>query len=320
MNLVTPRGDSSQQKPTERQWKRLAGDTLERAAKIRPLRNAVRKLASKGFVPQPVWWWMRFDGPFVMAADGGAQFTYVANKDDRIGHLFFWAGVYAYEPETLRVFVKLARTARGFLDIGAASGAFTLVASSVNESIVTYAFEPLDDSYARLAEHIRINGLSGRCFPIKKALSDQVGTAEFFIPDPSVLSRDCSFLIDVREEPEWPGQRITVETTTAASIVPPDQPIDLVKIDAEGAEAVILRGMHPLLVAHRPTLIIEFFWNGSYREACAILDQLGYRYYHLTPNGPIPIPAVNPAPDAEYMNYLCVPESRDLPSDLGPSN
>jgi FkbM family methyltransferase len=316
MNLVTPRGESSQEEPTKPRWKQLAGDTLERAARVRPVRNLVRRLADKGLVPQPIWWWMRFDGPFTMSADGGKQFTYVASKDDRIGHLFFWAGVYAYEPETLRVFVKLARTARGFLDIGAASGAFTLVASSVNESIVTYAFEPLDDSYARLAEHIRINALSGRCFPIKKALSDQVGTAEFFVPDPSVLSRDCSFLVDVREEPEWPGRRLSVETTTAATVVPADEPIDLVKIDAEGAEAVILKGMHPLLVAQRPVLIIEFFWNGSYREACATLDSLGYRYYHLTPDGPIPVPAVNPSPGDLYMNYLCVPESRELSPDV----
>lgn len=251
-----------------------------------------------------------------MSADGGTQFTYVANKDDRIGHLFYWAGVYGYEPETLRVFVKLARTARGFLDVGAASGAFTLVASSVNESMVAYAFEPLDDSYARLAEHIRINGLSERCFPIQKALSDHVGTAEFFVPDPSVLSRDCSFLVDVREEPEWPGRRISVETTTAATIVPADVPIDLVKIDAEGAEAVILQGMEPLLVAHQPVLIIEFFWNGSYREACATLDRLGYSYYHLTPEGPIPVAAVNPSPGDLYMNYLCVPKSKALPPDV----
>lgn len=316
MNLVTPRGDSSQQTPAGPRWKRVAGETLERAAQVRPLRDFVRRFAEKGLVPQPVWWWMRFEGPFPMSADGGTQFTYVANKDDRIGHLFYWAGVYGYEPETLRVFVKLARTARGFLDVGAASGAFTLVASSVNDSLVAYAFEPLDDSYARLAEHIRVNGLSERCFPIQKALSDHVGTAEFFVPDPSVLSRDCSFLVDVREEPEWPGRRISVETTTAATIVPADVPIDLVKIDAEGAEAVILQGMEPLLVAHQPVLIIEFFWNGSYREACATLDRLGYSYYHLTPEGPIPVAAVNPSPGDLYMNYLCVPKSKALPPDV----
>ncbi len=310
-SLDVDRGQSGEHK-----LKSLTRKALENAAKVPPLRQGLRRLAHRGILPQRMWWWMRFDGPFAMAVEGGSTFTYVSSEDDRIGHAFYWAGVHGYEPETLRVFVPLARRACGFLDVGAAAGAFTLVASSVNDSLVTYAFEPLEESFARLTEHLRINGLAKRCVAANTALGDRVGQAKFFVPDPSVLSRDCSFLVDVRETPQWLGKQITVEMTTVAMSVPSDQPIDLVKIDAEGAEAIILEGMLPLLRAYHPTLIVEFFWNGSFREACALLDQLGYRYFHLTPAGPIRIDSVQPSPEDVYLNYLCVHESQSLPAEV----
>lgn len=62
----------------------------------------------------------------------------------------------------------------------------------------------------------------------------------------------------------------------------PDRKIDLVKIDVEGAEARVLKGMSKRLVSDRPTLLIEmhdmYFGEQIRIDTLAILQALGYRW------------------------------------------
>ncbi len=53
--------------------------------------------------------------------------------------------------------------------------------------------------------------------------------------------------------------------------------ITLIKIDAEGHEAGVLRGMHRILLRDKPTLIVE---TGS-REIEDSLERIGYTHERL---------------------------------------
>jgi hypothetical protein len=77
-----------------------------------------------------------------------------------------------------------------------------------------------------------------------------------------------------------------------------DAPLDFVKLDVEGAEAVVLRGMRRLLRESKPTLAVEFHTPEGWAGRSELLEA-GYRLE--TPAGE-PIDAGPDAPRA----YHCV--------------
>jgi hypothetical protein len=79
--------------------------------------------------------------------------------------------------------------------------------------------------------------------------------------------------------------------------------VDLVKLDIEGTEAQALRGMAVTLRRDRPSIVCEVL-PGDQRgeELEALLRPLGYRFYHLTPEGPLPAQDIEGHP--KWLNYL----------------
>jgi Methyltransferase FkbM domain len=59
-----------------------------------------------------------------------------------------------------------------------------------------------------------------------------------------------------------------------------DQPLDFVKLDVEGAEAVVLRGMRQLLHDRKPTMAIEFHTEAGWAGRSELIDA-GYRLESL---------------------------------------
>ncbi|HOW65576.1 MAG TPA: FkbM family methyltransferase [Candidatus Paceibacterota bacterium] len=73
--------------------------------------------------------------------------------------------------------------------------------------------------------------------------------------------------------------RIPATSLDAALLAQP-RPVQLVKIDVEGAEDQVFAGMLELARKHRPTLLIEFH-NDQTWEKRRHLMSLGYRFYRL---------------------------------------
>lgn len=268
-------------------------------------RKLLRRASLRGLIPLRLWWWMPVDGPFRVEVGRGATFLYRGRPGDRLGQSLHWTGLSYYEPETFHVFIELARTARVFLDIGASVGLYSLVASAVNPRLRSYAFEPLPNSYQRLVDHIELNKLQERCTAINVAVSDREGRAEFFVADAPYT--DCSSLAYLQSPGGRPGSTVEVRCATATDAVPSDQLIDLVKIDVEGAEALVLAGLLPILLRSRPALIVEF-WPNSCQAGTELLRRLGYTFFHLTDQGPIRVDVVAPSTVRNvYLNYLCLP-------------
>lgn len=256
-------------------------------------------------MPKRLWRAMPVECVFSVRVGGGASFVYESTKQDHIGTSLYWGGISAYESETFPSFIDLARNARGFLDIGACTGLYTLVASAVNPNLTTYAFEPVPQFYERLRRHIALNGLESRCRTVGKAVSDREGWAILFVPEN--VYPDTSHLANVGPPDSRAGRRVNVEVTTVPGSLPAEQAVDLIKIDVEGAEGPVIAGMRELLAREQPTLIVEFLPWGSGDTAQAVLDELGYRYFHLTDQGPIEVESATPHTLSAHRNYLCAP-------------
>ena len=63
--------------------------------------------------------------------------------------------------------------------------------------------------------------------------------------------------------------------------------ISLVKIDVEGHENAVIRGMRRLLQAKRARLVMfEYLQRTNLSEALAAFEAAGYKTFELTPDGP----------------------------------
>jgi FkbM family methyltransferase len=87
------------------------------------------------------------------------------------------------------------------------------------------------------------------------------------------------------------GRSEQVQLVRLDSSVQPSDRVDLVKIDVEGAEMLVLRGMTRLLEAQRPSIILELTdaflreLGSSAAEAILFLKEHGYELYRIDWDG-----------------------------------
>jgi len=165
-----------------------------------------------------------------------------------IGH---WTGTYDTEGD-VAAFLALLKDGMTVVDVGANIGIYALHAGlAVGPVGRVHAFEPVPDNYKRLLEHIALNEASNvLAFPV--ALADRNEQRRFHLGKTS----DVGSLFRGNT-----NQTMTVPTQTLDSFIAEQgiDHVDAVKVDVEGAEIHVLRGMHGLLSRpDKPTLMFEF--------------------------------------------------------------
>jgi FkbM family methyltransferase len=136
----------------------------------------------------------------------------------------------------------LPRDGDTVFDIGAYVGIYTLRnAKRVRDNGLVYAFEPNPSAFARLANNVKINGLTNvQCIPL--ALGDRAGdqslyTSTEFEPSSTLFAPHLKNWADSIAE-------ISVQMDTLDHFIAQHgiRRIDVAKIDVEGAEVTVLRG------------------------------------------------------------------------------
>jgi FkbM family methyltransferase len=231
-----------------------------------------------------------------------------SQADDWVSNQVFWRGWTGYEPETSPLFFRLASRARVTLDIGAYVGFFALLAAHANPAGRVYAFEPLPDVLARLQRNVKRNHLENvRC--IQSAVADRAGSAEFFTTEAALPTSSSLSFEFMRGAPGLRAVQVPVVAIDQVLGEYGEEEIDLVKIDTETTEPDVLRGMSATLRRSQPFIVCEVL-HGRARleELDSIVKPFGYRYYLLTPAGPVHQEHLQPHP--EWLNFLFVPASR----------
>lgn len=159
-----------------------------------------------------------------------------------------WENCGRLEPGMLNVLTALLSDSDHVIDIGANIGLLTIPAArSVGESGSVLAIEPSSRVASLLRRSVALNGLSNIVKLQQCAVGEAAGKATLNL----ALPVGHSSLLPL------PGSHGSedVEVVRLDDLVPPKSVIKLVKIDAEGFEPQIWRGMQRI-VAENPSIIV----------------------------------------------------------------
>jgi FkbM family methyltransferase len=156
------------------------------------------------------------------------------------------------EPHVQRFLAVNLRAGQVFYDVGANVGFLTLVgARAVGQSGRVYSFEPLPDNVAALKHNVGLNRLS-QVEIIEAAVADESGSSEFAIGT-STTSRLASSHATTENRHFLVPTVSLDDAVTEMGFAPPD----VVKIDVEGAESRVLRGMGSVISTFHPVILCE---------------------------------------------------------------
>ena len=216
----------------------------------------------------------------------------------RVGPPYHWAMVYGhYEPAVCRAIEQTVRSGWTAVDIGAHLGYLTLLlAKCVQSSGRVFAFEPLSENLQVLRENVALNGYENVHIE-DMAVTNVSGTIDLY-DGPTTSQATVLATQD--------GIGHTVEACSLDDYFESRgfPKVDLVKVDVEGAEGLVIRGMTKVLTRSRPTMLIELHGEAA-RPAVTALAQVGYQLLILTEGGD-PLPW-EPSDQIRHSHCLALP-------------
>jgi FkbM family methyltransferase len=179
-----------------------------------------------------------------------------------------------------------------FWDIGANIGAVSLPLLDKFRTLNAVLFEPSAEVAGRLIRNLGNNpNLSGRAVVMNVALSNSAGMTRFFVSGEPANSGVGGLATSANRSvlPVWvqsfPGDQLVDDGICVAP--------QLIKIDVEGFEIEVLRGLERTLRTLRPPVVFE---HSVYRfkerqrpldEVVSYLKSLGYAIHALDSDKPI---------------------------------
>jgi len=175
-----------------------------------------------------------------------------------------WLGSYEYRKQ--RLFAQVLHEGDIVFDVGAHAGFYTLLASSrVGWRGRVFAFEPFRPNLYFLKEHLRLNGASNVTV-VEAAVSETSGVVRFAEGRNTSTARIAA------------DGKLQVETVSLDEVFVTQRlsSVAVIKIDVEGAEALVLRGARRLLASQHPLIFLATHGATVHRECCEMLLELGY--------------------------------------------
>ncbi len=169
-----------------------------------------------------------------------------------------------------------------FVDVGAHYGYFTLLASSlVGKGGTVISYEPSPNTYSILHQNVKD---IAHIKSYNSAVSDSDHSLTFY-EFPNYYSEYNTFDVTQFVDKDWyqiyPPEQIKVNCVQLQSEIE-SLHIDpkIIKIDVEGAEYQVIKGMQDYLSAHSTTLVMEYLnthrGNSGHQQAEHLLKTLGY--------------------------------------------
>lgn len=199
------------------------------------------------------------------------------------------------------------------IDVGANIGVHTVHFAACARLGNVICFEPARSTFEHLLRNVR--HLSN-VIPLNLALSDSTELRPFFVAADNAYSglKDTNRKAISHQESVacLKGDDILLTMLKNARV-------DLVKIDVEGFETEVLRGMTQFIIAHKPVIFCEIFGgkrsNPDPESTVRLCVSLGYDAFVL--DGERLRPAGRH--DDNYYNYFFVPPNhrQEMPSDTG---
>jgi FkbM family methyltransferase len=190
-------------------------------------------------------------------------------------------GVDEVEPGVRRVLARELRPGDVAVDAGANVGIHAVsMAAAIGPSGRLLCFEPVPHIAAALERTLRLNGFGERSKVHSLALADATGHQALFVANHSPRSSL------VRPTGPAAGNLVDVELTTLDEVAGAGGRIDLVKIDVEGSEPRVWRGMGGVRRDNRRlTIVLE--WSSTHfarsgESARAFMDEIVFDGFEVS--------------------------------------
>ena len=185
-----------------------------------------------------------------------------------------------YEVPIQKIFAQHLKTGDVFYDIGANVGFFSIIAAKlVGEGGKVYAFEPGSENAKSIRHNGELNNFN-QIEVIEKAVSNTSGTGEFLLAKYS----GGHALATADAPPDLAG-KVTVNLVSIDDLIASGQiePPNFVKIDVEGAELDVLKGMTQTIKTYQPSVIYEVddgdraAYERKYQELANFFESFNYQ-------------------------------------------
>jgi FkbM family methyltransferase len=165
----------------------------------------------------------------------------------------YFLGMAGKDDGEAALLTKILRPDSIFVDIGGNLGQFALFAAKRVPQGKVHAFEPAPHNFARLQEHVQLNGFTNVVLN-QAAVAKTAGTITIFVP-----RNYNSGAISIYPDQSWDADERIVPTIRLDDYALENQlaRVDVIKLDIEGAELDALEGSLNMLRQHRPDVLME---------------------------------------------------------------
>jgi FkbM family methyltransferase len=223
----------------------------------------------------------------------------------RLAAYYVFRGV--LEPGMMRLLQRQLSPGAVFADVGANIGIVTLLAARlVGAAGKVYSFEPTPRIFSLLKDNVQVNGfLETGCIDLRQiAVLDKSGRVPLYII-PANSGHNTLYPGSVTE-----CEKVEVDSMSLDEALPPGSRVDMIKIDAEGSEPLIWRGMRRIL-HENPTIGVVFEFAPSLlrragHDPSLFLDEIaaqGFRIWRIN----------------DISGDLVVPERQELLTAFSPN-
>lgn len=243
------------------------------------------------------------DVAVVRTTDG---FSLSVMPNELIGRHLYLTG--EFDRSTVEVLLKFARPGDALLDVGANIGYVSACFLTKVPDSTAIAVEPQPKVVDLLGANLEQFGSRACVVPV--AVSDRDGEGQLRIDR---ANRGASRLtpensIDTAKVQVWSPERLFF------TLRPPR--IDLIKIDVEGHEESVFRGLEPYLTEYRPRLIM-FEDHGMQASPNApiglLLARIGYSVFGVHKKlAKLVFERIRSAADCQYNDYVAMPRQTSL--------
>jgi len=189
----------------------------------------------------------------------------------------------------LQILRKVVRPGDIVFDVGAHTGDFTIFfAHLVGPSGRVHAFEPVPPTFEKLCRKVKLARVHDRVVLNKCALSDSRGRSLIHVP----RNDSTEAALVIHHFASWTSAPVAsydckLETLDNYAVVNKISKVDFVKIDVEGAETLVMKGMRNVLTDSPPLLMLEVFppWMRDFEvslgDLFSFLRNRGYIFYFI---------------------------------------
>ena len=186
-----------------------------------------------------------------------------------------------YDRLTKKVIKEVCRPASNCIDVGCHKGEILDLMIAAAPEGRHWGFEPIPGFYEALVKKYK----DTHCTISNLALSDRAGMASF-----NYVTTNPSYSGLLRREYDRPNEQdtsIMVTTELLDAVLPAGMPVDLIKIDVEGAEMLVLKGARSTIARTNCAVIFEHgigasdVYGTGPDEIFSFFHSLGYKIFLL---------------------------------------